>query len=474
MAMVLFVSWRFLLHHSLRLDEAQSLWQTSRSLGKVLEIIAQDVHIPLYHTILHVWQAFLGNDVTRARILSLAFFVITIPFVYKLALSAYNSKKIALFATLLVAISPFLNWYANEVRMYSLLTLLVILNQYFFLRIYKRQDNWSYLGYVITAILGIYTHYFFSVYLGIQAVFFFIFRNKFTTGTFKKLITIWVCVGVLFLPWIYFVFSQGSASNTKPLLTTPTSVDLFNTLDQYIVGFQDESVNTLIVSLWPILVILVLLLLRRRNNGYNFETMFFGTVAFAPLLTVFFFSLVLRPFFVSRYLAYSIPSLYILISYFLSLYSPKVNKVLRVLLAGIMLAGFAFQLFNPGSPIIENYQEAVDYINQNITYQDVFIVSAPFTIYPIEYYYKGQTPINTLPIWDRTQFGQIPPFQQENLSTEVSSLIDGYYRVWLLLSYDQGYEENIRLYFDSHFQKLDMKQFSKDLTLHIYQVGYNY
>ena len=42
------VSFFFLMHESLRLDEAQSLWPSSRSFGGVLYIVAQDVHVPLY------------------------------------------------------------------------------------------------------------------------------------------------------------------------------------------------------------------------------------------------------------------------------------------------------------------------------------------------------------------------------------------------------------------------------------------
>jgi uncharacterized membrane protein len=474
MLTVIAISYFVLIHNSIRLDESQSLWQTSRSLSKMFEIIAQDVHIPLYHTLLHIWQAFLGNDVSHARIMSLIFFVATIPLIYKMANYAYRNRGVALFATILVTLSPFLNWYANEVRMYSLLTLLVVANQYFFLKIYRENDRYAYIGYAITACLGIYTHYFFAVYLVIQAVFFLFFRHKFKPETFKRILLIWIFVAVLFAPWIYFVISQGAASNTRPLLTTPTTVDLFNTFDEYIVGFQEDSVNTLVISLWPLLLVLIFLLLKRKFSGYNFETAFFSTIAFAPLLIVFFFSLFIRPFFVSRYLAYCIPSLYILISYLLTLYGRTIATFLRLVLICSMMAGFVFQIRSFNSPVVENYRAAVDYINANIKYQDVFIVSAPFTIYPVEYYYRGETPINTLPIWDRSAQGQIPAFVASELPNQVNGLIKSYYRVWLLLSYDQGYEKDIRLYFDTNFQKLESKTFSKDLTLQVYQVGYNY
>lgn len=474
MVLVGVISTKFLINNSIRLDESQSLWQTSRSLGKVFEIIAEDVHVPLYHTILHIWQAFLGSDVVLARLLSLILFIATIPVVYLLAYYAYNKKGVALFASLLISISPFLNWYANEVRMYSLLTFVVVVNQYFFLRIYKKGNKWAYLGYLISACIGVYTHYFFSVYLFISALFFLVFRKRFPKKAFKRLLIILITIGLFFLPWIIFVFQQGSASNTRPLLIKPSSVDFFNALAQYIIGFQNDTINTLVISLWPTVVILLFLILRRNIKAHNTETAFFVTTAFAPIILIFVFSLLIQPFFTSRYLAYSIPSLYILFAYLLTLYGKKLRIVLGIVLIALMIGGFTTQLKSEDSPVVEDYKEAVDYINSNIKYQDVFVISAPFTIYPVEYYYTGETPINTLPIWDRTKFGQIPPFSTEKLPEEANKLTNNKYRLWLLLSYNQGFEEEVRLYFDKKYQKLEFKNFSKGLSLHVYQLSYDY
>jgi mannosyltransferase len=103
---------------SLRLDEAQSLWQTSGSLERMFSILAEDVHMPLYHTLLYGWQQLLGPGVEIARLLSLIFLVLTIPAIYYLARNAY-SRGTAIFAATIAAVSPFLNWYGNEIRMYS-------------------------------------------------------------------------------------------------------------------------------------------------------------------------------------------------------------------------------------------------------------------------------------------------------------------------------------------------------------------
>src|SRR4051812_12263171 len=116
MAFVTYFSLNVFTHSSLRLDEAQSLFQTNRDIPGMLNLIAQDVHVPLYHTLLHFWQVLFGNDIYTARILSLVFFLATIPAVYLLAAYAFR-RRVGMFAALLVAISPFMNWYGSEARM---------------------------------------------------------------------------------------------------------------------------------------------------------------------------------------------------------------------------------------------------------------------------------------------------------------------------------------------------------------------
>jgi uncharacterized membrane protein len=67
---------------SLRLDEAQSLWQVDRSPGQIFNIIGKDVHVPLYHLTLHFWQQFFGNTVETGRLMSLLLYLASIPAIY--------------------------------------------------------------------------------------------------------------------------------------------------------------------------------------------------------------------------------------------------------------------------------------------------------------------------------------------------------------------------------------------------------
>jgi hypothetical protein len=82
-------------------------------------------------------------------------------------------------------------------------------------------------------------------------------------------------------------------------------------------------------------------------------------------------------------------------------------------------------------------------------------------------------PLSTFPLWNRYVFGPIPPFVEANLPQEAKLLREIIRILWLLLSYDQGYEEKIRLYFDTHYQRLKTVNFSPGLNLYIYKLRYD-
>lgn len=471
MLFVIALSMFFFSGQSLRLDEAQSLWQSSHTPAKILNVIAQDVHVPLYHMILHFWQLFMGNDVTGARVLSLFFFVLTIPAMYLLGTFAYN-RSIGLFGALLFSISPFLNWYGNEIRMYSLFTLITILNQFFFLKLYRKNATHAWVGYTLTVLLGIYTHYFFFLVLATQALFYIMYRHRFAVGSFKKFLIVAAVAAVAFSPWLYYVYNLGSANNTRPLLQAPTTINLFNTFSQFIFGFQNDHLNTLLVSLWPLTVLIGVLALRSHRRVSS-VTIFFLLSLVLPIALVFIFSSVMRPIFVTRYLILTVPALYLFLGWVFSTYPKELRVTFKTILVGSMLLTLGVQAVSAAVPLKEDYRSAAYYLTEHAVPQDVIILSAPFTVYPFEYYYKGHADIETLPRWDRFTTGAIPPFDPEKLEAEIETIKANHQIAWVLLSYDQGYESDVKQAFDTRFHRVDVKNFSPGLNLYAYKLRYD-
>src|SRR6185312_10528796 len=80
---------------SIRLDEAQSIWVSTKSVSQILQLDAQDVLVPLYELLLHVWMQIFGSSVLAARSFSFIFFLATLPALYSLAKET-NNKRVAM------------------------------------------------------------------------------------------------------------------------------------------------------------------------------------------------------------------------------------------------------------------------------------------------------------------------------------------------------------------------------------------
>ncbi len=457
---------------SLRLDEAQSLFQTNRDVPGLLKLVAQDVHVPLYHILLHFWQVLFGGDIIVARLMSLVFFILTIVTTYHLGAYAYN-RKVGLFAALLITLSPFMQWYGSEARMYAMLAFITALNQLYFLKIRREGQNKQWFIYTLTAIAGLHTHYFFSFVLAAEGLYF-ILKRKSAAGRrpLVKFISVAVVSAAALLPWLLYVRSLGTASNTQPNLPVPSSGDLFNTYAQFIFGFQIDYINTIIVSLWPIIVLLAFYALQ-RNRKITPDTSFFVVAAVLPVIAAFVISITLRPFYLSRYLIVALPALFIFISWVFSEYPARLRRILQTGLTLVIAGLLVVQIISPNTPVKEDYAGAAAYLNQKTSSQDVIIASAPFTIYPIEYYYTGNARVVTQPLWDRFTQGAIPAFNEQKLPEETKNITGSYQQAWLILSFDQGYNKDLKNYYDTNFQRLEARQFSKGLNVYTYRLRYD-
>ncbi|MGI9028321.1 MAG: glycosyltransferase family 39 protein [Candidatus Saccharimonadales bacterium] len=465
------ISRLFLIDNSLRLDEAQSLWQTSHSIPGTLRVVAQDVHVPLYHLILHFWQVFVGQSVESVRLLSFIFFALTIPFVYLLARRVL-SVNWSLFVVFLFSFSPFMNWYANEARMYTLLALVATISQYYFVRLIESKGQKGWLGYTLSAVIGVYTHYFFLFNLIAQGLFFLFNRKKFATGTLKKFILLAILLLIELAPWRLYFLSLGSGGNTSPNLPLPSTVDFFNVYSQFSFGFQNNGINTVLVSMWPILVIVSLLSVK-YGQKLTTKMGYIMVAAFVPILLAFGLSYVLSPFFLSRYMVACIVPVTILVVWFISNYRKSLSLAVSTVLVALLVVFSLQQYLSNTTPVKEDFRAAAEELNSKTTARDNVILSTPFTVYPFEYYYHGQAVISTLPIWNRSIPGPIPDFQESELPKQVDSLRQNHQYAYLLLSFDQGYEEQVFQYYEQHFERVEAKTFSPDLRLYVYRVGYN-
>ena len=123
------------INQSLWLDEAISANIAKLPIGEIVKSFSiGDFHPPLFYWFLDLWTKIGGSNVIWLRLSSVLFSLATIYFVYLIGKKIKN-KKIGILAALFLAVNPLFIYYSQELRMYSMVTMWLIIGFYFFIKI---------------------------------------------------------------------------------------------------------------------------------------------------------------------------------------------------------------------------------------------------------------------------------------------------------------------------------------------------
>jgi len=107
----------------LGLDETVNIWLASHPLPEMLTWVASvNQQPPLYYYLLHFWISLRGDAPYAARLLSVLLGAGTIPMIYLIGKRLTNSM-VGLAAAVLLTVSPFHIYYAQDASMFTLLAL---------------------------------------------------------------------------------------------------------------------------------------------------------------------------------------------------------------------------------------------------------------------------------------------------------------------------------------------------------------
>jgi uncharacterized membrane protein len=123
-----------------------------------------EANMGLYYCLLRLWIN-LGESEFVLRSLSALAGVLAVGLVYGLGKRLFDTK-VGLIGAALLATNSFHIQYSQEARGYSLMVLLTALSSLFFLRAIKHSSRNDWAGYILTATLAVYTHFFSVLVLG--------------------------------------------------------------------------------------------------------------------------------------------------------------------------------------------------------------------------------------------------------------------------------------------------------------------
>ncbi len=141
------------------LQKFQRLKPGSTAADTVRSLAQEDPqHPPLYFLIARVWMQQFGSSLTASRSLPALLSLLSLPLLYGLAMELFALPPAALWATVLLSLSPFDILFAQTARQYSLLTVAVIASHFFLLRALRRSTLQLWAGYSLSLALGFYCH----------------------------------------------------------------------------------------------------------------------------------------------------------------------------------------------------------------------------------------------------------------------------------------------------------------------------
>lgn len=142
------------------LDELVTVSLLRLDFGSMLDAIPESEATPyLYYVLAWSWAQVFGLGEAGLRSLSALVGAAIVPVTYGAGV-VLVSRRVGLIAAALVSVHPFLVWYAQEARSYSLFALLAACTVLFFGQALRAETRWALLGWAIASSLVIATHYF--------------------------------------------------------------------------------------------------------------------------------------------------------------------------------------------------------------------------------------------------------------------------------------------------------------------------
>ena len=317
--------------------------------------------------------------------------------------------------------------------------------------------------FIFAQTMGMYSHYFFFFVVAIEGLGGFLYKKK-------SIFVLTTLAFIFFTPWIYF-FIKYHQPSTQPNLG---GVDLFNIVlifYELVVGYHSSNFYRYSIALWPLIILLSFIYIRafRRFNKDMFLTVF--GILF-PILLVFFISQKVVSIFLTRYLIFVSVFLFLIIAKTsVSLKSRMGRGITTLLLFSLLLSSTFDQMADANNINNENYRDAVSYITQHAQKHDLIVISAAFTIYPFDYYYKGSNDFVTLPKWDKKKPINFTP-TPDQMASLITDAKGSYYNIYLIESYDQSHTNDTVHWFNNHLKQIDTKYFGYNVEIHEYKIRY--
>ncbi len=430
---------------TLWLDEAFSVWLARHPLGEMLAWIARlDQHPPLYYMLLHFWIRLVGDGPAAVRLLSALLSTLAIPAVYCLGRRLLGPTG-GVLAALILALSPFHVRFAQETRMYALLTLNASLALLALTHLRRGPRPGAapgtaraWIGYVVFTAATMLTHH--------TALLFLLAVNLFALGSvlWRRLriphapsLTSWLlaqlAVLMLWSPWLTAFIGQAAGVEREFWIPAPTFAAVIAALKTFLSDMLPPLAgrSDLIWAGYVVLGGLGIAALRKRGPVLALLVVLFLTPIGGELLVS-----LRRPVFYDRTLIWATIPLYLVLAAGIAHLRRRPFVVAAL---GLVVTANAASLHEYYANFQkEEWDRAAGYVAARADDDDLLLFNATWVQIPFDYYFRayGRTLAERGAPTDLFARGVLEPKMTESDLPRLRALLAGQRRVWLIYSHN--------------------------------------
>lgn len=418
---------------------------------------------PLYFLLLRGWVALTGRTVFAMRYFSLLCGLAATALFYVLGRRLVGCKA-TLCALPLVAFSPYLVWYAQEVKMYTWVPALALLALYALERSCERPRWWWWATVLIATSLAVYSHILAALLIPVEVLWFLLHPRRHRRAWGGGLLVL----ALLTLPYL-------------PLLRWQAPMILEVRETGFLAHTLWEMVQVLLVG-WSVgvtswgammgaaclggMTLLGWLGLCWRGAWRRAGQLLLWVSL--PLLAIWAVSL-RGPIFTDRYLIWTAPALYLAVGAGLAFVGRGRRDAAAALLAVLLLFAGVNLYRQATRPFKPQFQEATSYLQQQRVPDELLLFQIPHNHIMVEYY--ADAPFDP---WAEAPYTNWPSPEGEYLRDEgdvdgeMRDLTQGYAGVWLVYSEVTLWDERqlVKDWLDTHGALADERHFHGVILYH--------
>ena len=422
-----------------------------------LELLVQlpqvQPHLPLYYLLLEGWIGLVGGSPISMRLLSAVLGIAAVVVMYLVGRRLVD-HQVGLVAAALLAVSRFHIYYAQEVRMYSLLTVLTLVSFYWLIRLRESPTRRHIAAYLISAALVVATH-FFGVFVIFAQITYLVVRLEAIAGDrllqlrTQRLKQVYG-VGLLVSPVVILaaVAAIGGAPRYH-YIPYPTLYGVIATVTDY-VGYPRGTNVLIIAGVFAVFAGTALLAVVRFGDACHLSiarlrgalgsaridldatdrdalTLVFlwFVVPFGGLIIL---SYLVTPLFWPRYTITASLGFFLLVAFGVR---NVPNRHLRTALAIVLVIGLvpSVALYHTNTDK-EQWRAVGNTIDERAESGDFVLVMDQMTDYGVEYYVDREDVTIASVVAENSGTGYAP-----TPTAEIANVTDGHGRTWLVFSH---------------------------------------